>query len=60
MPRLRQGFTIQQILFVEINLRQIVPTHLHFNAARGTGRVAAAIMIQFKPKRLGGLQQGEI
>jgi len=55
MPRLRQGFTIQQILFVEINLRQIVPTHLHFNAARGTGRVAAAIMIQFKPKRLGGL-----
>ena len=60
MPRFGQGFTIQQILFVEIDLGQIVFPHLHFDATRGTRRVPSTIVIELKPECLGCLQQCEI
>jgi hypothetical protein len=60
MPRLREGFTVQKILFVEINLGQILPAQLHLNPTGCTGCIPTAIMIELKPEYLGSLQQGEV
>jgi hypothetical protein len=55
MPRLRQGFAIQQILLVKINFGQIILTQLHFNATGRAGSIASAVIVQFKPEDAGRL-----
>lgn len=60
VPRLRKGFAIQQILFVKIDFRQIVPARLDLDSTCRTRRIAAAIMIQLETERFGRLQQGEV
>jgi hypothetical protein len=60
MPRLGERLAIQQILFVEIDLGEMLFSHLHFHAARGTGGIAPTVMIQIESKRLGSFQQCEV
>jgi hypothetical protein len=60
MPWFRQCFTIQQVLFVEIDLREMLLPHLNLDSARRTRRVPAAIVIQAKSQFLGGIKQRDV
>jgi len=60
MPWLRQRFAIQQVLLVEINLREMLLSHLNLNPARRTGRVPAAIVIQSESQFLRGLKKRDV
>jgi hypothetical protein len=53
MVRLAQGFPIQQVLLVKIDLRELVMSHLHFDPTGGTGRIPSTVVIQGKTKRFG-------
>jgi hypothetical protein len=60
MPWFRQGFAIQQVLFVEINLREMLLSHLNLDPARCTGGVSAAVMIQAESQFLGGIKKRHV
>ena len=53
---LDQVFPIQEVLLVEIDLGQVLTPTLDLHPAGGAGRIAAAVMRQRKPERLGRLQ----
>src|SRR6476661_9425223 len=59
MPSLRQRLTVQQILLIEIDLRQMLLPDLHLNPASCTGGVPAAIVIERKTQCLRGLQKSQ-
>jgi hypothetical protein len=60
VPWLGQCFTIQQVLLVEIDLREMLLAHLNLDPARRTGCIPAAIVIQAKSQLLGGIQQRDV
>jgi len=60
MLRLAQGFTVQQILLVKIDLGQVVMTILDFDPAGRAGGIASAIVIQAKTQDFRGFQERRI
>ncbi|MCG3773771.1 MAG: hypothetical protein JW395_0585 [Nitrospira sp.] len=52
MPGLAEGFPIEEVLLIEVDLRQILGAHLHFDPAGGTGGVPTTIVVQSTPKQL--------
>jgi hypothetical protein len=60
MPRLAKGFAIKEILFIKVDLRQILGAELYLDPAGGTGGVPTTIVIQRTPEQLRGLQQRRI
>ena len=59
MPSLRQRLTVQQILLIEIDLRQMLLPDLHLNPAGCTGGVPTAIVIERKTQCLRDLQESQ-
>jgi hypothetical protein len=49
MPRLGERLPIEEILFLELDFRQMLGALLDFHPTCGTGRIPAAIMIERKP-----------
>src|SRR2546430_2348092 len=60
MPRLGERLAVQQVLFIEIDLREVLTTELHFHPAGGAGGVAAALMVQRKSQFLRGFEQRQV
>jgi hypothetical protein len=56
MPGLAEGLPIEKILLIEVDLRQVLGAHLHFNPTGGAGSVSATIVIQPTPEQLRRLQ----
>ena len=52
-----ERFPIEQILLLELDLREMLLPHLNLDPARRTGCVPAAIVIQTKSQFLGGIKQ---
>jgi hypothetical protein len=57
MPGLDEGFPIEEILLIEVDLRQILSAHLYFDATGGAGGVPTTIVVQPTPEQLRRLQQ---
>jgi hypothetical protein len=49
VPGLTQRFSIQEILFLEVDLGQMLCTLLDLDTTGGTGRISSAVMIERKP-----------
>jgi hypothetical protein len=49
VPGLTQRFPIQEILFLEVDLGQVLGTLLDLDTTGGTGSISSAIMIERKP-----------
>src|SRR2546426_5977274 len=60
MPRLGERLAVQQVLFIEIDLREVLTTELHFHPAGGAGGVAAALVVQRKSQFLRGFEQRQV
>jgi hypothetical protein len=46
MPGLTEGLPIEQILLIEVDLRQVLGTNLDFDPTGGAGGVTTTIVIQ--------------
>ena len=57
MPRLTEGFPIEEILLIKVDLRQVLGTDLHFDPTGGAGGIPTTIVVQRKPENLRRLQQ---
>ena len=57
MPRLAQGFAVQQILFIKLDFRQVVRSALHFHPAGRARGVPAAVVVEREPQLLRGIEQ---
>jgi hypothetical protein len=57
MPWLGKCLTIEQILLVEINLRQVLFAELNLYSTGGTGGVSSTIMSEWKPQRFRGFKK---
>jgi hypothetical protein len=52
MPPLRQGLSIEKILLIEIDLREMFFSDLYFNSARGARSIPTTVVIERKPQGL--------
>jgi hypothetical protein len=52
VPRLTEGFSIEKVLLIEVDLRQILGADLYFDPTGGAGGIPTTIVIQHKPKQL--------
>jgi len=57
MSGLAQVFPIEEILFVKIDLRELIKAGLDLDPAGCAGGIAPAVVIEGKPERFGRFQQ---
>jgi hypothetical protein len=60
MPWLRQCFSIQQVLLVEIDLREVLMPHLDLHSAGRAGGISSTVVVQPESHFFGGLEKGNV
>jgi hypothetical protein len=60
MPWFAQRFSVQQILFVKIDLREVLVPNLNLDTTGRTRCISAAIVVQRKSKRFRRIEERDV